>query len=232
MKKEQFISALAAVSLFSLFACSKEKDEPEEQPFENGYEYVDMGLSVKWATCNIGATKPEEYGNYYAWGETETKSTYSWTNYRFRASGDSPDNVKFNKYSTDRIYGINDCRNTLELEDDVANVKWGGKWHIPTEKERDELYNNCIWTWTTLNGTKGYLVTSKKPGFTDRSIFLPAAGFIDDTGLHYDGSFGAYWSSSLVTDCRYVWYLNFDSEKIQMYGSLRYYGFSIRPVCK
>lgn len=232
MRKVQFITALAAVSLISLFACSKEKDEPEEQPFENGYEYVDLGLSVKWATCNIGASKPEEYGDYYAWGETETKSTCSWANYIFRASGDSPDNIKLNKYSTDRTYGINDTRAILEPEDDAAHVKWGGKWRIPTEKERDELYNNCTWTWTTVNGVNGYRITSKKPGFTDRSIFLPAAGFIDADGLSYQGTFGAYWSSTLVTDCRYVWYLNFDSDKIQMFGSLRYYGFSIRPVCK
>lgn len=232
MKKDLFISALAAFSLLSFYACSKEKDEPEAQQFENGYEYVDLGLSVKWATCNIGASKPEEYGDYYAWGETETKSTCSWANYKFRASGDSPDNIKFNKYSTDRNYGINDCRSGLELEDDVANVRWGGKWRIPTEKERDELYNNCSWTWTSVNGINGYLVKSRKPGFTDRSIFLPAAGFIDDTGIHHENTFGAYWSSTLVTDCRYVWYLNFDSDKVQMYGSLRCYGFSIRPVCK
>lgn len=228
--RRAFIYAIAVVLLFSFYGCSKEKEKAD--PFENGYEYVDLGLSVKWATCNVGATKPEEYGDYYAWGEIETKTGYSWANYKYRSTGDSPDDIKFKKYSTDRIYGINDCKSVLESDDDVARVKWGGKWRMPTESERDELYHKCKWIWTTVNGVSGYVVTSKLPGFTDRSIFLPAAGFKDETGLHHDGSFGAYWSSSLVTDCRYVWYLNFDSENIQMYGSLRYYGFSIRPVCK
>ncbi len=206
---------------------------------ENGYEFVDLGLSVKWATCNVGATKPEEYGDYYAWGETETKTSYTWTNYKFRTSGDSWDNIKFSKYNTSSSYGTVDKKTVLDPEDDVAHVKWGGSWRLPTKAERDELCDSCTWTWynsgdTEFKGVAGYKVTSNVSGYTDRFIFLPAAGFRDDTSLYGAGEYGGYWSSSLYTDGpNGARYLGFGSS----YVSTTYYGFrndgySVRPVCQ
>ena len=110
---------------------------------ENGHNWVDLGLSVKWATCNVGATTPEGYGNYYAWGETKPKSTYDWSTYKY-CNGDR---YSMTKYCTNSEYGIVDNKTTLELSDDAAHVNWGGSWRMPTKAEQDEL-NNCTWTWT------------------------------------------------------------------------------------
>ncbi|MBO7415309.1 MAG: hypothetical protein J6T18_06405 [Bacteroidaceae bacterium] len=198
---------------------------------ENGHEWVDLGLSVKWATCNVGASSPSAYGDYYAWGETSTKSSYTVENYRFRTSGNSWDNVKLSKYNTQSDRGIVDNRSTLELSDDVASQKWGGSWRMPTYEEFDELLDKCTWEWTTLNGVGGYRVTSEIPGYTDRSIFLPAAGCRDDTSLFDAGSSGYYWSGSLYTDYPYLaWDLGFDSDYHDASGYYRYGGLSVRPV--
>ncbi|MBO6078482.1 MAG: hypothetical protein J6P66_07015, partial [Bacteroidaceae bacterium] len=220
------------------------------------YEYVDLGLSVKWATCNVGATKPEEYGDYFAWGETEPYYEagyaqespqahwkdgktfgYTWTNYKFRTSGNSYDNVKFSKYNTSSSYGPIDNNTTLDLEDDVAHVQWGGTWRMPTKAEQDDLRSKCTWTWyssgnTEFNGVAGYQVTSKIEGYADRFIFLPAAGYRYDTYLYGVGSLGYYWSSSLYTDRPYsACFIGFGSEiHGTSYGS-RYGGQSVRPVC-
>ena len=168
----------------------------KEQSSYNGHEYVDLGLSVKWATCNVGARNPEDYGDYYAWGETSSKTICTWKNYRFRASGDSFSNIKFSKYGYDNIPGYIANKITLDLADDVANLKWGGNWRMPTNEEIDELYWNCDWTWTTLNGVSGVRITSKVEGYTDRSIFMPAAGLRSDKGVLYTGQYGHVWSSS------------------------------------
>ena len=147
------------------------------------HEYVDLGLSVKWATCNVGADKPEDFGDYYAWGELVPKESYTWANYRFRTSGNDEALVKFSKYTSmyytsvydaDKRDYIADNKTRLDLEDDVAHVKWGGNWRLPTDDEMNELVDSCTWTWTTLNGVNGCLVTSNRSGYTDRSIFLPA----------------------------------------------------------
>ena len=205
---------------------------------ENGYEFVDLGLSVKWATWNVGASHPWEGGEPYAWGEIETKSSYTWTNYKFRTSGDSYDNVKFNKYNTSSSYGTVDNKTTLDSEDDVAHVKWGGNWRMPTQAELDELRNNCIWTWfdsgnTEFHGKAGYKVTSRVSGYTDRFIFLPAAGYRGGTDLYYVGSYGHYLSSSLHTDLpydgRFLSFIN-SAYLSTSYGG-RYLGRSVRPVC-
>ena len=147
----------------------------KNQPSYNGHEYVDLGLSVKWATCNVGAENPEDYGDYYAWGEISSKSTYTWMNYRFRDSGESFMTLRFSKYYPEIEPGP-DGNTTLEPSDDVANHEWGGNWRMPTKQEIEELYNNCDWTWTTQNGISGVKITSKVEGYTDRSIFIPAAG--------------------------------------------------------
>ena len=199
---------------------------------ENGHEWVDLGLSVKWATCNIGASSPSAYGDYYAWGETSTKSRYAWENYRFRTSGDSYKNVKFNKYNTQSDRGSVDNRTTLELSDDVARQKWGGGWRMPTITEFQELIDNCTWTWTTMNGVSGYKVTSKKSGYSSRSIFLPAAGYRYDTSLYGAGEYGNYWSSSLDAGCpNGAWLLSFGSSDRSTGIYYRGSGLSVRPVC-
>ncbi len=195
---------------------------------ENNHEYVDLGLSVKWATCNVGANSPEEYGDYFAWGETEPKSTYDWSTYKWC-------NGSYNtqtKYNTNSSYGTVDNKTTLDLSDDAARANWGGSWRMPTKAEQDELRTECTWTWTTENGVNGYRVTSNKAGYTDKSIFLPAAGCRFDSSLFYAGSIGYYWSSSLYTDYPYSAYeLDFTSDYVGWdYGS-RYYGHSVRPVC-
>ena len=191
----------------------------------NGHEYVDLGLpsGIKWATHNVGAAKPEEYGGYYAWGETEEKSNYDWKTYKWCKGSKNT----MTKYCTDSSYGTVDNKTVLDLEDDVAHVKWGGSWRMPTKAEQDELRKNCIWSWTTQNGINGYTVTSKSNG---NSIFLPAADTRFDTDLGDSGSY--YWSSSLVEgDSDGAYSLYFYSVNFG-HNFYRYFGFSVRPVCK
>ena len=206
---------------------------------ENGYEYVDLGLSVNWATCNVGANKPEGYGGYYAWGETDEKETLGWTNYRFRVSGGENTyyngDVRINKYNWLDASGVVDNKAILDLEDDVAHVLWKGNWRMPTPDEFNELrdYRNCTWTWTTLNGVKGNLITSKKPGYEGRSIFLPAAGWRVENNARFDGTQGCYWSRSLSPDRPLkAWILRFNDDCLSNMEDLsRCSGFSVRPVC-
>lgn len=190
----------------------------------NGYEYVDLGLSVKWATCNVGASKPWEYGDYYAWGETETKSDYSWKTYKYCRGTDT----SMTKYCKDSKYGTVDNKTQLDPEDDVAHVKWGGSWRMPTKAERDELVDKCEWSWTTQSGVNGYKVTSKKNG---NSIFLPAAGYRGGSS-HLAGSYGFYWSSSLYGSYSGNAYgLYFNSSDVRRDISNRCCGRSVRAVC-
>ncbi|MBE6177172.1 MAG: hypothetical protein E7149_01495 [Rikenellaceae bacterium] len=138
----------------------------------NGHEWVDLGLSVKWATCNVGASSPSEYGNYYAWGETRTKSTYTEKN-----------SVTYKK-------SMGDIAGSYQY--DAARANWGSSWRLPTKAECEELKNNCTWTWTSQGGHNGYKVTGKN----GNSIFLPAAGWRYGSSLSYAGEGGYYWSSS------------------------------------
>ncbi len=185
---------------------------------------VDLGLSVKWAAYNVGATAPEEYGDYYAWGETEEKRDYSWKTYKYcNGSYDTQ-----TKYCTSSSYGTVDGKTTLEPEDDVATVKWGGTWRMPTIKELQELIDNCTWEWTTLNDVKGYRVT----GPNGNSIFLPFAGYRGGTGVNYQGFLGSYWSSSLDSSSSYyACSLYFDSSDFDWVDDGRCYGRTVRPVC-
>lgn len=193
-----------------------------------GPEYVDLGLSVKWATFNIGGVLPEDFGYYFAWGETDTKDDYSILSYKWCNGSDSA----ITKYNTESSYGTVDNKAILEYTDDVANVKWGGSWRIPTEAEQDELRQHCTWTWTTMNGVNGYLVTSNITGYTDRSIFLPAAGIRTNSGFEYVGSSSGYWSSSLLNSNPYLALaLTFYSRQTYMSNEKRFYGLTIRPVC-
>ena len=190
------------------------------------HEYVDLGLSVKWATCNVGANSPEEYGDYFAWGETLPKYSYDWDRYNYCYLNN------LTKYCTNKKYGYKkfvDNKITLLLSDDAARYNWGGSWRMPTEAELTELRENCTWTWTNQNGVEGYKVTSKKNG---NSIFLPAAGYRNGSSLYGAGGYGNYWSSSLDTvSPGNAWYVHFHSGNVGRSYDYRYYGFTVRPVC-
>lgn len=193
-------------------------------------DYVDLGLSVKWATCNLGASSPEEFGDFYAWGELETKSDYSFSTYKFELGTglEGP----FSKYVTTPSFGSVDSKAVLDPEDDVAQTKLGDNWRMPTKTEWKELLDNCTWVKTNnYNGTgiKGQIVTSKKPGYTEKSIFLPNAGFWYEARF-LSGQYGNYWSSSLDTDSQgFAWCLFCDSVGTLTHTG-RMAGFSVRPV--
>lgn len=205
------------------FTTLQQSSTPENGT-ENGYAYVDLGLSVKWATCNVGASSPEEYGDYFAWGETEPKGFYDISSYKwYDKSNSSP-----TKYNIDSNYGVVDNKTTLDLSDDAARANCGGSWRMPTDTELWELREQCAWTWTTQNGVSGYKVRSNS---NNHSIFLPAAGFRTDGESHNVGSRGHYWSCTLYTEephnaCR----MYFASGYIYMGNDPRNYGLSIRPV--
>lgn len=189
----------------------------------NGHEYVDLGLpsGTLWATCNVGATTPEGYGDYFAWGETVTKEIYDGSTY-FDTNDGGWGFTKYNYLGRKTV---------LDLEDDAAHVNWGGSWRMPTRAEWQELLDNCTWTWTTQNGINGSKVTSNKAGYTDKFIFLPAAGYRDEDGLSSVGSYGGYWSSSLdERSALYAWILYFGSDQRYPFSYYRYWGRSVRPV--
>ena len=192
------------------------------------HQYVDLGLpsGTLWATCNIGAKSPEEYGDYFAWGETKGYNsgktdfyrTYKWIN------GGS-----ITKYNNDSDHGIVDNKEELDLKDDVAYVNWGSAWRMPSDEQFDELIDESYTTteWTTQKGVNGLKVTSKKNG---KSIFLPAAGFREYILLSAAGSHGGYWSRTLYSFPYYAGYLRFDSNDIYTGYGDRDFGRSVRPV--
>ena len=177
---------------------------------DDKHEAVDLGLSVKWATCNVGAESPEEYGDYFAWGETTTKSEDTYENSKTcgKNIGDIAGNPAY----------------------DAATANWGGSWRMPTKAEFEELINNCTWQWTTQGGKNGYKVTSKKNG---NSIFLPAAGSRSVSSLIDAGDFGDYWSSTPdESNTQFAYHLDFGSSLHYLGWFSRYYGHSVRPVKK
>ncbi|QUB71472.1 hypothetical protein J4864_09950 [Prevotella multiformis] len=201
-------------------------------------EYVDLGLSVKWAKCNLGASKPSDYGSYYAWGETEPKAEYTWATYKWMQAGQS-DWKHITKYTiadgqTEGIWYdaggtfIGDNKTTLEAADDAATAKLGSPWRMPSFYEIQELIDYCTWTWTMQDGKNGYEVKGKN----GNSIFLPAAGYRKGSVLNNAGSWGYFRSSSLYIGYNdYASNLNFDSDRHDKYNySRRYLGFSVRPV--
>jgi len=196
-------------------------------------EVVDLGLSVKWASCNIGATKPEEYGDYFAWGETSPKESYGWSTYKY-CNGSLNTVTKYCEYSRN---GTVDNRPALEKADDAASVNWGGNWRMPTWDEQRELVDNCTTTWTEDykgTGVAGHIFTSKKTGYTDKSIFLPATGYSDETNVGaYSGWFGLYWASTLYRgDSNEAFTLEFNYHIVEANDSFyRYYGRAVRAVC-
>ena len=197
---------------------------------EGIYTYVDLGLpsGTKWATYNVGATKPTEYGDYFAWGETKPKEDYSWETYKWCKGWSN----SMTKYSTNSFYGTKDNKTVLDAEDDAATANWGSAWRMPTWKEIKELLDGCYWEWVKdFNGSgyNGRLGTSKKNGAT---IFLPAAGY-RDSGRHLAGDNGYYWSSSLhESQLSYAYSLSFDNYNIRSSSTVRYYGRSVRAVLR
>ena len=201
-------------------------------------EYVDLGLSVKWARCNLGASKPTDYGDYFAWGETEPKTNYTWATYKWMQAGQS-DWKHITKYTiaddlTEGIWYdsggnfIGDNKETLDAADDAATANLGSPWRMPTWDEIKELIDNCTWTWTTQDGVNGCEVKSKKNG---NSIFLPAAGYRDRSEFNDAGSEGYYWSSALSTVYSYcACFLGFDSGSPGRFSGYRYAGRTVRPV--
>ena len=203
-------------------------------------EYVDLGLpsGLKWAKCNLGASKPSDYGDYYAWGETAPKADYDWATYKWMQAGKS-DEKHITKYTyadgeTGGIWYdssgtfIGDGKTVLDAADDAATANLGSPWRMPTADEIKELIDNCTWTWTTQDGVKGHQVD----GPNGNAIFLPAAGLRLDSGFHFAGGQGNYWSSSLYPD------ISKDARSLFLNSSgrheLHYYnrsiGFSVRPV--
>ena len=214
MKKAFFTLALMLVA----FTANAQSCPDNKHP-----HMIDLGLpsGTKWACCNIGAEKPEGYGGYYAWGETQTKSTYNDDTYLYCKNDSSYQSIGSDIAGT---------------QYDVAHMKWGGSWMMPSANQQDELISNCTYEWTTVNGVKGGKFTSKKNG---ASIFLPAAGGRDDSGrddsgLHNAGSHGYYWSSTRnPSSSNDAYSLRFNSGTAgwdHYYG--HFYGHTVRPVSR
>ena len=191
-------------------------------------DYVDLGLpsGLPWATCNVGANAPEEYGDYFAWGETQPKDTYDWSTYQY-CNGS---NYTMTKYCDNSNFGYNGFTDNLTIllpEDDAATANWGSGWRMPTEEEWRELYNNTTHTWAIQNGVNGRLFTATN----GNSLFLPAGGYCYNSSLRYAGNSGYYWSSSLYTDFPDIalyFYVSSDFYDLGNYD--RSEGRSVRPV--
>ncbi|MBO5562193.1 MAG: hypothetical protein J5939_00575 [Bacteroidales bacterium] len=193
----------------------------EPKQFINGHEYVEMGDGLKWATCNVGAATPEEFGDYFAWGETTTKTDYSWSTYFDNPSGDG---VTFTKYAMDK-------KTVLDLTDDAARVNWGSTWRMPTDAEWFALLDSANFDWDWDDVRKGYKVTSKVSGYEGNSIFLPGAGYMYDD--IFDGIYaGNYWSSwnGASYGSEYALSVYFYSKEVSRILRERYNGLSVRPV--
>ena len=208
------LSLLIGCGLFFAFPGGDGSDYPVDDISEQGIsteQKVDLGLSVCWAGWNVGATSSEGYGNYYAWGETTTKSDYAESSYQYH-------NGSY----------MNIGSNICGTQYDVARAQWGGSWRMPTKAEFQELKDRCTWTWTSYKGIDGYKVT----GPNGNSIFLPAAGGRYGRELRNRGYYGYYWSGSLNESYQsYAYYLIFDSGDRSVKDFFREYGYTVRPVC-
>ena len=205
-------------------------DEEPAPPQPVEHEWVDLELEsgTLWATTNVGAEKPEDYGDYFAWGETQSKKDYSQSTYMFYNENMY---YQLTKYCTNSSFGIVDNKKELEPEDDAATINWGKDWQMPSAAQLEELFNgdNTTTEFTTMNGIAGTKITSKR---NNKSIFLPAAGHYEGQSPKEKGSEGAYWSKTLDTNyclngCNF-WFTKYNNRKI--IESSRVYGQSIRPV--
>ena len=204
----------------------------------NSYDYVDLGLSVMWATMNVGANCPEDFGDYFAWGETtpQRSKSYNMSTYKWCQEGECDGGCGYSysqyltKYCLDSYYGKVDNKKTLELSDDAARANWGGKWRMPTYEEFLELYSQCSWWWVCKNGVYGCEVKSKK---NCNSIFLPAAGFYSFDSYFNSNPSGHYWSSDLSNKGSRASILEFSHRQVYACSTEeRYQGASVRPVKK
>ena len=227
MKKQSIIIISIMLALAACTTgCKKDNDDGDDTV--DGQAYIDLGLpsGTLWAAYNVGATKPEGYGDYFAWGETQPKSTYKWSTYQYCNGGYN----HLTKYCNSSNYGHNgfiDNLTTLLPKDDAATVNWGDGWCIPTVDQWRELCDNTTSTWTTQNGVNGQLFTASN----GKSLFLPAAGGCWVDKLNGVGSYGSYWSSSLYTAEPYhAWRLSFQSDNCDINSCARYYGRSVRAV--
>ena len=234
MKKLFF--ALMALAAIALVGCKDKKDEPEmniDCSLPDNAEAVDLGLpsDTKWANMNVGATKPEENGAFFAWGEISPKEVYDVSTYKWCKGSEKT----LTKYCTDSKYGTVDNKTVLEPADDAAHVNWGGDWRMPTGDEITELINKCQWDWQTdyqgISGLNGYKVSSKVKGNTN-FIFLPVAGFRIDNQSYDIGKNGCCWASSLSDYSPRTYGIYFYSEGVVKSDASRYIGQSVRPVCK
>jgi len=213
---KKFYLFIFTFTFVAFVSCNKENSS---QSFDS--KMVDLGLSVKWATCNLGASKPEEYGRYFAWGDVVGQT---WDGSKWSGS----DFETFPSYKLDAF-------GNLKSEYDAAHVILGGKWRMPTKIEQQELISYCTCTWTSnynSTGVAGMIFTSQKDGYTDKSIFLPAAGYGAYSSFYDAGSCGLYWFSTFRGGS-YAWSLDFSSYYVGPgSNSDRFIGLSIRPVAE
>lgn len=222
MKKILLLMTIALPFVF-ISSCYGDKDDEPVAP--DNHEYVDLGLpsGTLWATCNIGATTPEDMGDYFAWGETAPKEIYDMDNYKWYNSS----NDKLTKYCSDEKYGTVDYKTELLPEDDAAYVNWGPLWRMPTLDQLQELIERCTWQWVERNGVYGRLVT----GPNGNTLFLPAADYRSDNSPSNERTIGAYWSCTI--DSGYpsgLYFRNFDWESVYLFSHIRSHGFTVRPV--
>lgn len=251
------ISSILVMSSLAFLAIACEKEDKDAITMDqankgaetvtiNGvdYEYVDMGLPTGnlWATCNLGATSPEQTGHLYAWGETKEKESYDWSHYAWS----NGDNLSFTKYCLNSVYAadedIVDKKRELDLSDDAANTNIGNEWFVPSTTDFQELLTtrNCTAKWCKLNGVGGFLFTSVRKGHEGNTIFIPLSGMLDGKGTRFAGSYGWYWCNSLyyngeagatsTTEASVLFLEHTELENKIIQSRSRCVGLPIRPV--
>lgn len=221
VSSKKFIILAGILCVFLMLpGCSK-----EEIPVFTG-KFEDLGLSVKWGEANLGATYREDLGNYYSWGETGSKTEFQLFNYKWIKDG------LLTKYCTNHNLGDVDGKSSLDMEDDAASVQLGTGWRMPTMSEFQELYEKCTWIWSELCGVRGFMIISNVPGYENRYIFLPAAGYNPQDGVMSDNYYCYYWMSETDkednTPSALIWRAS--AMNAGLGSAPRYYGIPIRPV--
>ena len=214
---------LDVTSLINYLLSGSWSDDPVTPP--DDHDWVDLGLpsGTLWATCNVGAKFPEEYGDYFAWGEVEPKEVYDWSTYKWCNGTDST----MTKYCIDGACGIVDNKTVLEPEDDAAYVNWGPSWRMPSMEQILELKNTCTMQRLEMNGVIGALIT----GPNGNTVFFPLAGQVNGNKYERVGNYGYFWSTDLFSDDSNVArYIYFNGPTYIEWNRYRYFGFTIRAV--